>query len=155
VSSEPVAEQRLSLLLQIFTTYQRMGELVDRELARDGVETDGYAVLSAIGTFGPLTVTEVASMLGLPLTTASDIVRRLDARGHAERRQHPADGRAQLLALTADGDRTWRAGWPALVRINERLAERLSDPDAVRDALVRLDEALASVLSGDLNTPTP
>ena len=66
---------------------------------------DGYAVLSAIGAFGPLTLTELASMLGMPLTTASDVVRRLEGRGAARRRPNPADGRSQLLELTAGGRR--------------------------------------------------
>ena len=90
MSPEPATQRRPSLLLQLFAAYQRMAELVERELARDGVATDGYAALSAIGAFGPLTLTELASMLGLPLTTASDVVRRLEARGHVRRRPNPA-----------------------------------------------------------------
>ena len=147
MSSEP-ATQRLSLLLQIFAAYQRMGELVERELGREGVEPGGYAVLSAIGAFGPLTLTRLASMLGLPLTTASDVVRRLEERGHTTRRPNPSDGRSQLLELTLAGDGVWHAGWPALQRVDARLAATLADPAAVRDALERLDEALADALAG-------
>jgi DNA-binding MarR family transcriptional regulator len=146
VSSEP-ATRRLSLLLQIFAAYQRMGDLVERELRREGVESGGYAALSAIGAFGPLTLTELATMLGLPLTTASDVVRRLEERGRTARRRNPADGRSQLLELTPAGDALWRAGWPALQRVDATLAETLADPATVRDALDRLDDALAAALA--------
>jgi DNA-binding MarR family transcriptional regulator len=147
VPPEPATRQRLSLLLQIYAAYQRMGALVERELERDGVAAGWYAALSAIGAFAPVTLTELASMLGLPLTTASDVVRRLEARGHVRRRQNPDDGRSHLLELTATGDDAWRAGWPALQRINRDLLGRLDDETAVRDALERLDGALAEALA--------
>jgi DNA-binding MarR family transcriptional regulator len=146
VPPDAIAERRRSLLLQLFAAYQRMAALVDRELMRDGVDPGAYAVLSAIGAFGPLTHTELASMLGLPLTTASDVVRRRAARGDVARQPHPADGRAQLLELTAAGDAAWHAGWPALQRIGASLADTLEDADAVRAALEQLDAALAAAL---------
>ena len=139
--SEPEAQRRPSLLLQIFAANQRMSELVTRELEREGVAAAGYAALSAIGAFGPLTLTELASILGMPLTTASDVVRRLEARGHAQRSPHPGDGRSQLLELTS-GRPQWHAGWPALQRIDASLAELLDDAAAIRDALERLEQAL-------------
>jgi hypothetical protein len=48
-----------------------MLQLVDRELKAEGVDTNHYAALSTIGAFGPLALTELASELGMPLTTAS------------------------------------------------------------------------------------
>jgi hypothetical protein len=51
-----------------------MAQLVDRELAADGVESNGYAMLSLIGVRGSARLTELADDLGLPLTTASDSV---------------------------------------------------------------------------------
>jgi DNA-binding MarR family transcriptional regulator len=141
------AQRRLSLLLQVFASYQRISELVDRELERDGVESRGYAALSAIGAFGPLRLTELAAMLGLPLTTASDVARRLEDRRHVRRKPNPDDGRSQLLELTAAGDKAWRAGGPALQRVNNAIAARLDDADAVRDALDHLDAALAGALT--------
>ena len=107
-----------SLLLQLVSIGERMGTLVRHELEREGVHADGYALLSVVGAFGPLSISAAASMLGLPLTTASDAVARLAARGHVHRRPNPADGRSQLLELTEAGDADWRAGWPALSRTN-------------------------------------
>jgi DNA-binding MarR family transcriptional regulator len=123
-----------------------MNELVERELVREGVEARGYAALSAIGAFGPLTLTELASLLGMPLTTASDAVRRLEGRGRVRRDPHPADGRAQLLELTEEGERNWRAGWPALQRIDAALGAALGDAGPVRDTLEQLGSALDAAL---------
>ena len=53
---------------------------VERELAADGVAAADYALLSLVGVRGPARLTEVAGELGMPLTTASDAVRRLERR---------------------------------------------------------------------------
>src|SRR5215467_719496 len=88
-SSDAPPERRLSLLLQIVAVHQRMSQLVDTELAADGVSADGYAMLSLIGVRGPVRLTELAAELGMPLTTASDGVRRLEARRLVRRRPNP------------------------------------------------------------------
>src|SRR4051812_21676159 len=111
-------ERRLSLLLLLVAANQRMGQLVDLELAADGVESNGYAMLSLIGVRGPVRLTEVAAELGMPLTTASDVMRRLESRGRVRRAPNPEDGRSFLFELSAKGDREWRRGWGALQRVN-------------------------------------
>jgi DNA-binding MarR family transcriptional regulator len=126
-----------------------MSQLVERELAADGVAPDGYAALSLIGARGSIRLTELADELGMPLTTASDIVRRLEARRHVKRRRNPEDGRSWLFELSAAGDREWRRGWGALQRINEELDARLGDSTATRRALTDLGEAFAGALTGD------
>src|SRR3954471_20184551 len=87
-------ERRLSLLLLLVAAHQRMAQLVDLELAADGVESTGYALLSLIGVRGPVRLTEVAGELGMSLTTASDVMRRLEGRGHVRRTANPQDGRS-------------------------------------------------------------
>jgi DNA-binding MarR family transcriptional regulator len=149
-------ERRLSILLLVVAAHQRMGQLVERELAADGVASADYAVLSLVGLRGPVRLTEVAAELGMPLTTASDAVRRLEARGHVHRSRNPDDGRSVLVELSGAGDDEWRRGWPALVRINEQLAEALEEPDLVRAGLERLGSAFETVLSGEPSrTPKP
>jgi DNA-binding MarR family transcriptional regulator len=123
-----------------------MAQLVERELARDGVEADGYAVYSLIGARGTMRLTEISEQLGMPLTTASDIVRRLEGRKLVRRHQNPEDGRSFLFELTARGDREWRRGWGALQRIDEALRGELDDWDAARDSLTELGTAFESAL---------
>src|SRR5471030_563172 len=136
-------ERRLSLLLQLVAAHQRMTQLVERELAADGVESNGYALLSLVGVRGPVRLTEVASELGMPLTTASDVVRRLESRRLVRRTANPDDGRSFLFQLSAIGDREWRRGWGALQRVNAMLDERLDEEPAIRLALHLLGEAFA------------
>lgn len=140
-------ERRLSILLLVVAAHQRMGQLVERELAADGVASADYALLSLVGLRGPARLTEVSSELGMPLTTASDAVRRLEARGHARRDRNPDDGRSVLVELTEAGDDEWRRGWPALRRVNEQLTEALDDPELVRAGLEGLGAAFEQVLA--------
>jgi DNA-binding MarR family transcriptional regulator len=126
-----------------------MAQLVERELAADGVSSDGYAALSLIGVRGPVRLTELASELGMPLPTASDIVRRLERRKHVRRRPNPDDGRSWLFELTSTGDREWRRGWGALQRINASLDHHLGDMPASHRALTVLNDAFAAALTDD------
>ena len=144
---ESAAQRPLSLLLQIYAVHARMAALVERELALEAVDANGYAALSSIGAWGPISVTELAAMLGTPLTTMSDIVRRLEARGHVARRANPDDARSTLLEVTASGDAVSRAGWPALQRATKAIASGLDDVDGTREALRELADALAAALT--------
>jgi DNA-binding MarR family transcriptional regulator len=136
------------VLLLLVAANQRMVQLVDRELAADGVESSGYAALSLIGARGSMRLTELAAELGMPLTTASDVVRRLEGRGHVRRRPNPEDGRSFLFELTVRGNREWRRGFGALERINTALREHV-DFAEMRDALTALGVAFEAALTDD------
>jgi DNA-binding MarR family transcriptional regulator len=125
---------------------QRMVRLVERELAADGVDAADYGALSLIGARGEVHLTELAQQLGMPLTTMSDVVRRLETRGQVRRRPNPDDGRSFLFELTARGNREWRRGWGALHRINERLGREV-DFDEMRAALTSLGGAFERALT--------
>ena len=121
-------------------------QLVERELAADGVDASDYGALSLIGVRDEMRLTELAGELGMPLTTTSDVVRRLESRGHVRRRPNPDDGRSFLFELTARGDREWRRGWGALQRVNEQLARDV-DFDEMRTALTSLGAAFERALT--------
>ncbi len=125
-----------------------MAQLVDLELAADGVESNGYAMLSLIGARGNVRLTQIASELGMPLTTASDVMRRLETRKHVRRTPNPDDGRSFLFELTARGDREWRRGWGALQRINVALLSQI-DEQETREVLAELNRAFAAALTDD------
>ena len=123
-----------------------MGQLFERELAADGVESDGFAALSLIGVRGTVRLTQLADELGMPLTTASDIVRRLEKRGHVRRYPNPDDGRSFLFELTSRGDREWRRGFGAIERILSGLRRDVDEP-LVRQALTDLNAAFERALT--------
>jgi DNA-binding MarR family transcriptional regulator len=99
-----------------------------------------------IGVRGPVRLTEVAAELGMPLTTASDVMRRLESRGRVRRAPNPEDGRSFLFELSAKGDREWRRGWGALQRINTALVTRI-DEQRARATLEDLNDAFAAALT--------
>ena len=136
------------MLLLLVAAHQRMAQLVDLELAADGVDSNGYGMLSLIGVRGPVRLTEIASELGMPLTTASDVMRRLESRHHVRRAPNPEDGRSFLFELTTRGDREWRRGWGALQRINAALLAEIDEPKT-RTALDELNRAFAVALTDD------
>ncbi len=139
------SNHRLSLLLLLLAANQRMVRLVERELAADGVDHRYYGTVSVLGAFGPLRLTELAADLGMPLTTMSDIVRRLEGQGLVSRSRNADDRRSFLFELSAHGEREWRRGWGALQRIDEHLRATI-DQDATRRVLSELGAAFEAAL---------
>ncbi|HET9765592.1 MAG TPA: MarR family transcriptional regulator [Thermoanaerobaculia bacterium] len=74
----------------------------DRICCHDVSVTQCYA-LEALVVRGELTLNELARELYLDKSTASRVVDALVAKGYAERRPHPGDGRAVLLTPTRGG----------------------------------------------------
>src|SRR2546427_11152512 len=72
-------------------------------LAEVGLRADEYAVYSLLLEQAPLTATEMARRMGMPLTTLLDYLRVMEERRHLRRERHPRDGRAQQLSLTMAG----------------------------------------------------
>ncbi|NLG85480.1 MAG: MarR family transcriptional regulator [Firmicutes bacterium] len=60
-------------------------------------------VLETLGRFGETTMSELATALGVPLTTMTSIVGRLVEKGYLERRRTEEDRRVVLVTLTPAG----------------------------------------------------
>jgi DNA-binding MarR family transcriptional regulator len=143
-----------TLLLDVWVAGELVADLLDRQLEKEGIDPYGWGTLSVIGAHGPLTPKELAARTGRPLTTVSDVVRRLVDRGDVERLPNPADGRSHLLRLTKRGDRSWHRGWPALRTTIRDISSRLDRPlGEVHDSVWDLIEALrAASAQHELNT---
>ena len=105
-----------------------------------GLNPHQARALRVIGNDGPLRPSEVAERLGIVARSATDAVSGLVTAGFVERRIDPADGRAQLLALSATGA-------AALAQVDEIRAAVARDlfgalPEADRVALAALMERL-------------
>jgi len=145
-------ERPRPLLVDVWAVSQLVEGLLDRKLQAAGVDPYGWGTLSVIGAFGPLTPSDVAWRTGRPLTTTSDLIRRLVERGEVERLPNPDDGRSQILQLTKKGEKSWRAGWPAVDTTLQEVAENLERPlDELHDAIEDLLEALREA-SRNVNT---
>lgn len=148
--------RRVSLLFQIFRTSELNARLVSRALAPTGVRGDDFAVYSYL-FYGPMTLTDLADGTGMPLTTVSGYVKRFEERGHVVREPNPADGRSQLLSLTASG-RDWLLDAVEVFRkttsrLNEVLDASGVDPDDLIDQLGRVQEMIERTLH-DLDEPS-
>jgi DNA-binding MarR family transcriptional regulator len=148
------ARQPGALLLDIWVAGELAGALLDQKLEEEGIDSYAWGTLSVIGAYGPITPSELAERTGRPVTTVSDVVRKLVERGDVERLSNPDDGRSYLLRLTSRGDKRWRKGWPALRSTIRAVSSRLGRPLAeVHDPLWELIGALREA-AGEV-TPKP
>jgi DNA-binding MarR family transcriptional regulator len=142
----PPARQ-ISLLFDLFVLNQRIRRLVTVALAEVSLRADEYAVYSLLHEQGPLTATEMARQMAMPLTTVLNYLRAMDARGHLRREPDPRDGRAQRLSLTIGGvtehQRTYRAWGVMWTRLKRAMPMPVHE---VRVALQALDDGVASAL---------
>ena len=140
--------RNVSLLFDLFVVNQRVRRVLAAGLADVELKADEYAVYSLLVEQGPLTATEMARRMGMPLTTLLDYLRSMSGRGHLRREPHPKDGRAQHLSLTLSGVAEHRRTNAAWETVRSRLEDSLPAPiDQVRGALHALDDAAASVLA--------
>jgi DNA-binding MarR family transcriptional regulator len=116
-------------------------------MADAGLRSDDFAIYSAVLATGPLTISQLAQMLGMPLTTVSDYVRAMATRGHALRLRNPADSRSYLVSLTEEGIAAHHAARVGFADAINRIRKVLPIPeqDLVR-ALHALDDAVLQVL---------
>jgi DNA-binding MarR family transcriptional regulator len=140
--------REISLLFDLFVVNQRVRRLLSVALAEVSLRADEYAVYSLLFEQGPLTATEMAGRMGMPLTTVLDYLRAMDDRRHLRREPHPRDGRAQQLSLTIAGVTEHRRTNRAWERMRVRLEQSLSVPTKdVRRALQALDDAVVTALA--------
>jgi DNA-binding MarR family transcriptional regulator len=92
-------EQQVSLLMRRGrSTARRFAERIHPD-----VDAGDYAVLLAIAQSGPLRLVDLAEEFGLDKSTMSRQVSALVRLGLVDRTPDPADGRAFLLAVSAEG----------------------------------------------------
>jgi DNA-binding MarR family transcriptional regulator len=148
MSAPPRLPRRANALFRLYVLSQLMGSLLDREFRATGVP-DGFGVYSAIGSYGRITPSDLAELLGMPPTTLSGHIERLVRRGIVRRVDNPQDGRSYLLELTDEGTQAFRAGGAGLHRALAALNAHLDRPtDEVLEALEALDAALRRALDG-------
>jgi DNA-binding MarR family transcriptional regulator len=118
-------EQETSILFDVFALSQQVRTLLQTAMHDAGMRADDYAVYSVLFEAGPLTLTEAAHRLGMPVTTAADYLRAVVARGHASKQRHPSDSRAFLLTLTPAGTRAHRRAHTSFERAYQAIVREL------------------------------
>jgi DNA-binding MarR family transcriptional regulator len=147
--------RQISFLFDLFALSHRVRGLLNQTMAGAGLRPDEYAVYSAVLKAGPLTISELAQAMGMPLTTTSDYVRTMTGRGHARRSRNPADSRSYLVALTEDGVAAHHAARVGFTEAINRLRQALPIPEQdLVHTLHTLDDAVCKVLE-DLAVESP
>lgn len=147
-----------SALLDRFLTYRlhRVARISDRGSAAAYVAECGLSVsdarcLAAIGSFGPLSVRDVARRANQDKAQASRSVSSLVAHGLVRKDASPVDGRGVVLSLSSAGRTTHRK---VIKVITARNADIFAALDAgEREALGALLDRVVEAL-GDEDRPT-
>jgi DNA-binding MarR family transcriptional regulator len=145
-------QRRISLPFDIFELSTRLGMYLGHALEGTGVRPAEYAVYSLMLEAGPRTPSELAAMLGMPLSTMSTYLGAMLGRGDAKRIPNPSDGRSVRVVLTDRGRGVVRTVNPPFTRALVALEANLDPPvDDVRavlrgvlEAIERADAELAS-----------
>jgi DNA-binding MarR family transcriptional regulator len=129
-----------TILFDVFLTNQKRGQLIEAALADTDLPAEDYPFYVIIGAEGPWTPTDLARRLMLPLTTVLFRVRRLERRGHAERKPNPDDGRSFTIRLTPAGQKLLGKARPKFRAAAEAVEAQLGPEQvaALRDALGNL-----------------
>jgi DNA-binding MarR family transcriptional regulator len=120
--------------------------LIDAELpvlARHDITMWGYIVLNALRDAPQSTQAALAEKIGADKTRIIATLDDLQAAGLISREPDPADRRARLLSITADGARASRAVQGEIQRNEERLLAEL--PAAERKAFLSAAARLSSL----------
>lgn len=153
--SKADAPLRMSLLYQLYLTSQASRQFMRLAMRGSDMSGEAYALYSYLYGNGPRTLTQAARDFGLPISTLSTLLTPLVEAGEIERRPHPRDGRARLLALTESGRARLEAVIPAYSVAYRQLlgelerrevdVERLYGAlDTLRSGIARTSELLAA-----------
>src|SRR6266581_9479614 len=146
VPHDPGQRREISFLFDLFAASHRVRALLGQTMADAGLRPDEYAIYSAVLVAGPLAISDLAQLAGMPLTTVSDYVRTMTSRGHAHRSRNPADSRSYLVALTQDGASAHQAARVGFSDAINRIRKALPIPEQdLLQALRFLDDAVRQV----------
>jgi DNA-binding MarR family transcriptional regulator len=84
---------------------QLTGRLMAEHMAGSGLSPSDFAIYSVIHAEERITPSRLADIVGLPPTSLSYVIRRIEDLGDIRRIANPDDGRSVLLELTAKGHR--------------------------------------------------
>lgn len=148
---EPIANP----LFEVWRLARRTEAVMDAEMA-DVTTASDFALYSLLRSLGSTTATELAGVMTVGMSTVSQQLRRLERRGHLERRPNPDDGRSWLVSLTGAGLAQHDRASPAFGELRDRLRDELADDhDLVMWGMRRLDEALCRLLDVELPDTVP
>lgn len=122
-----------------------VGGLLHKVIAAAGLKGDEFGFTSVIHRYQPVTPAQISEMTGMPPTTVSSYLNRLEARGLVTRRRNPDDGRSFLVEFTPEGLKTHVGAWERFVPAQKAVEENLDMP--VEEAVEVLRKITEAVLA--------
>ena len=104
----------------------RMREAADGVLEPLGLTVKRFGALATLAERGALAQNELGEQLGIDRTTMVSLVDDLERAGHVARERNPADRRAYVIELTAQGEAARREAAARLERVERELLSPLS-----------------------------
>jgi DNA-binding MarR family transcriptional regulator len=107
------------------------------------------SMLGVLNLDGPMTQTQLARILGMSRAAAGSVIDELEGRSLIERRAHPDDRRAWLIALRPEGEALTKpiADVAAGLRRDIRAGIPRAEREQLAESLVRLHSNLADILA--------
>ena len=124
---DPGADESLSEAF--WSVARRLRETSHEALAPWDITPSAFRALRVLGRQGDMRLSELSEHLRIAARSVTEVADTLESRGLAERRPDPADRRATLVGLTAQGSRVLDAIRAARGTEAERVFGRLSATD--------------------------
>ena len=119
-------------------------EAANHDRATSQLDLRQRLVIQGLGLWGPTPIVAVGQRLGVSPSTMTGLCDRLERGGYVERRSHPSDRRATVLALTRKGRRAFDGEKQFYRRLIDQALAPLGEP--ARRVVLR---ALAELPPGD------
>jgi len=138
-------KRRTTVLFDIWILSHITTGLLDEVLTGSGLSADDYGLYSLLLGWAPATPGEIAQWSGMRPNTVSVALKRIESRGHLERRPNPVDGRSSIVVLNEQGRTAHANASRGFVKAMKEADTGLGDVPSVRLVLQRLDGVLRRV----------
>lgn len=145
------------IAIALRTAYLALHRRSEAQFAPQGVTADQFVLLATLARGNALTQRELARRMSSDPSTVRAMLVLLEQRGLIERDAHPTDSRARTVALTAQGQRTFRQLWSAGEPIREQMLAAMlpHEAEVLVGLLARIATALNSTGAAAGNKSTP
>ncbi len=140
-----MTERRTAVLFDIWILSHITTGLLDEALAGAGLSGDDFGLYSLLLGWAPATPGEIAQWSGMRPNTVSVALKRIEGRGHLDRRPNPEDGRSSIVALNAHGRIAHANASQGFLDAMTEVDATLGDIPSVRIVLQRLDGVLRQI----------
>ncbi|MGB5168518.1 MAG: MarR family transcriptional regulator [Acidimicrobiia bacterium] len=140
-----MTQRTTTVLFDIWILSHITTGLLDEALAGSGLSGDDFGLYSLLLGWAPATPGEIAQWSGMRPNTVSVALKRIESKGHLDRRPNPADGRSSIVSLNEQGRAAHANAARGFFVAMEEIDAGLDDIPSVRLVLQRLDGVLRQI----------